>query len=561
MRRYSIGIDFGSNSVRALIADLEKGIESGTGVCGYAGGNMGVYTDRQNHHLARQNPLEYLDAMKTAVADALKEAGKNKDFAPENIVGIGVDTTGSTPIPVTEKCIPLAAVDKFKNNLNAFAWMWKDHTSMEEARLITDLAAKHRPEYLKRCGNTYSSEWFWAKILHCLKTDSKVFDAAYSWVEFCDYIPAVLSGLDDVSKIKRSVCAAGHKAMFSSDWGGLPDQEFLALIDKKLADLRGRLFTDAYTSDKLAGHLSPEWASKLGLKEGTPIAVGAFDAHMGAVGSGIAHGKLVKIIGTSSCDLMTSEHTGKFPEIPGICGIVDGSVIPGLYGIEAGQSAVGDIMNWFVSHVCKDKHSVFAELTKEAEKLSPGESGLLALDWHNGNRCVLVDPKLTGMILGMTLHTSRAEIYRALIEATAFGARRILDRIEEHGIKIDEVITCGGIAEKNPLFMQIYADVLKRKMKISGSSQTCALGAVIFGALAAGKDKGGFASIDEAQKKLCSFKEKEYLPEKKHSEIYDKLYELYCELHDSFGVKGKSFDHYELMKKLLEISSEIKSKK
>lgn len=555
--KFSMGIDFGSSSVRALIVEINSGEEFGSGASEYAGGDKGIYTDKANSHLARQCPGSYLESLAVAVKESIEEASEKKAFSAENIRAIGIDATGSTPIPVNSRMEPLARMREFRNNLNAKAWMWKDHTSMEEAAKITALALKIRPHYLKKCGGVYSPEWFFSKIWHCLNVDKKVFDAAYSWVEFCDFIPAVLCGIKDPLKIKRSICAAGHKAMYSKEWNGLPDAGFFEKLDKRIAELLPRLYKETYSSDTTAGYLSEEWAECLGLKKGIPVTVGAIDAHLGAVGAGVGKGELVKIIGTSSCDIIVSPNNVKVPDIPGVCGIVDGSVIPGYYGIEAGQAAVGDILNWFVSKLCRSSNSAFNQLTEEAGKIRPGESGLLGLDWNNGNRCVLVDPKLTGMLLGMTLHSSQAEIYRAFIEATAFGAKKITDRLEEYGIHTKEIICCGGIAEKNQLFMQIYSDVLNKKMKVSASSQTCALGSAIFGAVAS----GDFRNVEAAQKKFCSFKEKVYAPIKKNSAVYNRLYALYSELHDSFGLKNKKIGHYGIMKKLLEISAEAKAGK
>lgn len=555
--KFSMGVDFGSNSVRALIVDINSGEEVGSASSEYAGGDKGIYTDKANSHLARQCPGSYLESLAAAIKEAVEKASDKKSFSAGNIRGMGIDTTGSTPIPVNSRMEPLAKLREFRDNLNAKAWMWKDHTSMEEAEKITLLASKIRPHYLEKCGGVYSSEWFFSKIWHCLNVDKKVFAAAYSWVEFCDFIPAVLCGVKDPLKIRRGICAAGHKAMYSKEWKGLPDAGFLGKLDKRIAELLPRLYKEAYAADKAAGFLSEKWAEYLGLKQGIPVTVGSFDAHMGAVGAGVGKGELVKIIGTSSCDITVSPNSVKVSDIPGVCGIVDGSVMPGYYGIEAGQAAVGDILNWFVSRLCRSSHSAFNQLTEEAEKIRPGESGLLGLDWNNGNRCVLVDPKLTGMLLGMTLHSSQAEIYRALIEATAFGSRKITDRLEEYGIHTKEIICCGGIAEKNQLFMQIYADVLNKKMKVSASSQTCALGSAIFGAVAA----GDFKSVEAAQKKFCSFRKKVYTPIKKNSAVYKKLYPLYSELHDSFGIKNKKTGHYGIMKKLLEISSFAKNGK
>ena len=549
---FSLGIDFGSNSVRTLVIDIADGKEYGSGSCGYPGGVNGIYVKQGDPNLARQNPDSYLDAMSSAVKQALRQASEKEDFDTGRIIGIGTDATASTPIPVTKDMIPLSRMEKFNENLNAYAWMWKDHTSIEEAEKINTLAREIRPQYLEKCGGVYSPEWFFAKIWHCMNVDREVFSSAFSWVEFSDFIPAVLCGIRNPADIKRNICAAGHKGSYSEEWNGLPDKEFLGKLAPELAELRPHLYSKAYTADNQAGRLSSEWSAKLGLKEGIPVAVGAIDAHLGAVGSGVGNGKLVKIIGTSSCDITVSPSDHKLPPVPGVCGIVDGSVVPGYYGIEAGQAAVGDILNWFVSNVCKGSGELFDSLTQEAAKLRPGQSGLLALDWQNGNRNILGDQKLSGMLLGMTLHTSQADIYRALIEAVAFGARKILERLKEYEISTNEIICCGGIAEKNPLFMQIHADILKMPMKISGSSESCALGAAIYGAVAG----GGYKKVEDAQKKICSFKDKVYIPDGERAAIYDELYRLYSELHDSFGVAGKSFDHHSVMKRLSDIKNQ-----
>lgn len=550
---FTIGLDYGSNSVRCVVVDVRDGRELGVSVWDYPSGRAGVLTDPTNPHVARQNPMDFVDGLRHTVPPALAAAAARRGFRADRVIGIGVDTTGSTPIPVDERLRPIAAIPRWARNLNAQAWMWKDHSGMDEAERITALARQHRPQYLAKCGGTYSSEWLFSKIWHCYNADRAVFDAAYSWLEFADFIPAVLAGLDDIRQVKAGICPAGHKAMYCDDWGGYPDAAFLALLAPEIGALRARLPAQACTSDQMAGRLCPEWATRLGLPAGIPIAVGAFDAHLGAVGAGVGRGRMVKIIGTSTCDILVAPAAEPLPDIPGVCGIVRGSVLPGCYGIEAGQSAVGDIFNWFVTSVCEGDHGLHARLTREAARLKPGQTGLLALDWNNGNRTILVDAKLTGLILGLTLHTSRAEIYRALIEATAFGARRILDRLAEYRVAVNEVVACGGIAEKNPLFMQIYADVLGRPMMVSASSQTCALGSAIMAAVVAGPGAGGYATVEEAQAALCSFKDRVYRPEPRAAAVYQPLYELYCELHDSFGVKGRSFDHYGVMKRLLEI--------
>ncbi|MEN2984318.1 MAG: ribulokinase [Dictyoglomaceae bacterium] len=569
MGKYAIGLDFGTNSVRALVVDISTGEEVGTYVFNYEHGEDGVILDPKNPNVARQHPADYVKGLEVSIEEALKDAEeKVKEFNRKDVIGIGVDTTGSTPIPVDKEGIPLAFHEEFKDNINALAWLWKDHSSHEEAEEITELARKRGEPYLKKYGGVYSSEWFFSKILHCLRTDPKVFESAYSWVELADYIPALLTGKTKPEEIKRSVCAAGHKAMYNPIWGGLPSKEFLKELDPKLAELRDRLYDKAYTADIPAGKISSYYAKRFNLSEDVIISVGAFDAHMGAVGAGIKPGILVKVIGTSTCDMMIVPNTEDLSDIPGLCGIVDGSIIPGYFGLEAGQSAVGDIFNWFVKYFTpieysdetskiSDVHQIF---TEKASKLKPGESGLLALDWNNGNRTILVDAKLTGLLIGQTLHTKPEEIYRTLIEATAFGARVIMERFEEYGVKVKEIIACGGIAEKNPFVMQIYADILGRNIKISRSSQTPALGAAIFGAVAAGKERGGYSKVEEAQDVMCGVKPFIYKPNPQNHEIYNRLYKLYRELHDIFGTKEASYNLYHVMKELIKIRDEVRDK-
>jgi L-ribulokinase len=543
---YVIGLDYGTNSVRALIVDVANGAEIGTDVWNYSHGTQGVLLSR-DPNLARQHPADYLTGAEATLRAALEQARQSvPSFSSAQVVGIGVDTTGSTPIPVDQSGIPLAFDPKFEGNLNALAWLWKDHTSVVEASEITALAAQMRPQYLAKCGGTYSSEWFWSKLLHCLRTDSQVFDAAYIWVECADWIPAMLTGTQSPEALTVGVCAAGHKAMFNDMWGGYPDAEFLSALDPKLGALRGRLKSDAHTIDRPVGGLSDEWAQKLDLPAGTPVAVGAFDAHLGGVGAGIAPGILVKTIGTSTCDLMVVPADRPLADIPGLCGIVPGSILPGDYGLEAGQSAVGDIFNWFVEYLKAGTHE---ELTAVAGELKPGESGLLALDWNNGNRTVLVDQRLTGLLLGQTLYTTPGEIYRALIEATAFGALTIINRLEEYGVPVEQVINCGGIAEKNGIVMQIYADVTGRPMKISRSAQTCALGAAIAGAIAAGR----YSTYADAQKAMTGLKDIEYTPNTEAHAVYQQLYALYRDLHDAFGTNEWNGNLFHVMKTLLDI--------
>jgi L-ribulokinase len=524
--KLSLGLDFGTNSVRALVVDVSDGRELATAVHEFESGQAGIILDPADPNLARQNPADYVTGMESVVRSVLAAARKSdRAFDPCRIIGIGVDTTGSTPIPVDNTGTPLAFQKKWQKNPNAQAWLWKDHTAFAEAAMITGLAARDHPEYLAKCGGTYSSEWFFSKIFHCLRTDPEVFDAAASWVECADYVPGLLTGITDPLRMKRSRCAAGHKAMFNAAWGGLPAEDFLTRLHPKLGALRRRLYSQTYTSDVAAGRLLPAWARRLKLRAGIPVAVGAFDAHLGAVGSGVAPGRLVKIIGTSTCDIAVWPSSEPLADIPGLCGIVDGSVLPGCFGLEAGQSAVGDIFNWFVSYIqpggrIKGSHRA---LTSQAARLRPGQSGLLALDWNNGNRTVLVDQRLTGLLLGQTLHTSPGEVYRALIEATAFGGLAIVSRFEEYGVKISEIVNCGGIAEKNALLMQVYADVTGREMKVARSAQTCALGSAIAGAVAAGEAKGGYASFEDAQAAMCGLKPKTFQPDPKNHKVYQEL--------------------------------------
>jgi L-ribulokinase len=555
---FTIGVDFGTNSVRAIVVDCADGRVLGVRVADYPSGERGVLLDPRDPHLARQNPADYLAGLRESVRGALAEADREKGFSRDRVIGIGTDTTGSTPIPVDARNRPLALAPEWRTHLAAQAWLWKDHTGAAEAEVITATAQRHAPEYLAPIGGRYSSEWFWSKIWRCLKAAPEVFDAAKSWVELADYVPAALTGVTSPAAVRRCVCAAGHKAMYSASWGGLPSAEFLARLDSRLAGLRPRLYGEAHPADRAAGALADAWAAELGLPPGIPVAMGGFDAHYGAVGSGVTTGTLVKIIGTSTCDIAIAPAAERLPDIPGICGIVDGSVLPGYYGIEAGQSAVGDLLSWWVERVCRGGEADHAELSAEAARLAPGEAGLLALDWNNGNRTILVDQRLTGLLVGQTLHTSRAEVYRALIEATAFGARAIVDRLTEYRVPIERVVCCGGIAEKNDLFMQIYADVLGRPMLIAGSGQAPALGAAIAAAVAAGPAAGGYDQFESAQGRMTSLKEKRFMPDRSAHQAYDELYVLYRQLHDAFGgVAGATADFGALMKQLLALRERV----
>ncbi|MEI6860710.1 MAG: ribulokinase [Verrucomicrobiota bacterium] len=544
---FTLGIDYGTNSVRALVVRCADGKELGSCVVNYPSGRQGVLLDARDHHLARQHPGDYLFGLKKSVRGALAQARKTRGFDPRKVAGLGVDTTGSSPIPVDAGNVPLAFSPKWRKNLNAQCWLWKDHTGWREAAQITAMAAKLRPQFIAKCGNTYSSEWFWAKIWHCRNVDPKVFDAAYSWVELCDWVPSVLAGVTDPVQVKRGVCAAGHKALYCDEWGGLPDKKFLARLDPKLAALRDRLYARAHDATVPAGNLCAAWAKTLGLPAGIPIAIGEFDVHYGAIGCGVTEGTLVKVIGTSTCDCGVVSARKTVPDIPGICGIVKGAILPGYYGIEAGQSAVGDIFKWWAEVICGGDDALHARLTTEAARLVPGQSGLLALDWNNGNRTILVDQRLTGLLLGQTLHSTPAEVYRALIEATAFGARAIIGRIREHGVPITRVVCAGGIAEKNPLLMQIYADVTGCTMRVAGSSQACALGSAVSAAVLAGVHP----NFPAAQAAMTSLKGISYKPRPAAQKAYDRLYALYRQLHDAFGGLNRKADLSRVMKELL----------
>jgi L-ribulokinase len=546
--RYAIGLDYGTNSVRALIVDVADGREIAAAIWTYAHGHTGVVLGK-DPNLARQHPADYLKGAEVTILEALATAARDvPGFKSEEVVGIGVDTTGSTPMPVDADGIPLALDPKWSEDPNALAWLWKDHTGWAEAAEITKLAAEMRPQYLAKIGGVYSSEWFYSKILRCLRVAPEVFDAAYSWIELADFVPGALSGTLAPGKFTAGICAAGHKAMYNAAWGGYPDKEFLAKLDPKLAALRDRLTPRVKDVSAAVGGLCEDWAKKTGLKAGIPIAVGAFDCHLGAIGAGVKPGVLVKVLGTSTCDISVQPNTVKLADVPGVCGIVDGSVLPGYFGLEAGQSAVGDIFNWFVEYV-KPTGLGHVELTEEAAKMKPGASGLVALDWNNGNRTVLVDQRLTGLLVGQTLYTTPAEIYRALVEATAFGALTIINRFEEYGVKIDEVVNCGGIAEKNAFIMQLYADVTGRPMKVSRSAQTPALGSAVAAAVVAGvyKDFAG------AQAAMTGLKDKVYQPDPAAHAIYSELYAVYRTLHDAFGTAAWQGNLADVMKRLIDI--------
>ena len=544
MERYVIGLDYGSDSVRAVVVNVETGKEEAGEVVYYARWVEGKYCDPARNQF-RQHPLDYIEGLEQTVKGAL---AKLPSEVADNVVGIGIDTTGSTPCAVDQEGTPLALKEEFKENPNAMFVLWKDHTGVKEADEINQAARTWGgTDFTKFEGGVYSSEWFWAKVLHVLREDDAVREAAYSWVEHCDWMPALLTGNTDPLTLKRSRCAAGHKAMWHESWGGLPDEEFLVKVDPLLKGVKERLYTDTCTSDVKAGELAEEWAARLGLKPGIAVAVGAFDAHIGAVGAGITKATLSKIMGTSTCDMIVAPQEVVGDKlVPGICGQVDGSILPGMIGLEAGQSAFGDVYAWFKTLLSwplaallpetdlvdqetarklqgelEDK--ILAKLAEEAANIPADESSVVALDWLNGRRTPFADQTLKGGIVGLTLGTSAPKIFRALVEATAFGARAINEQFKAYNVEINEVIATGGIAKKSDFVMQITADVLNMPIEVAESEQACALGAGMFGAVAAGV----YASVAEAQANMGSGFSKKYSPDPDNAAKYDALYQKY----------------------------------
>ena len=544
---YVCGVDFGTDSVRSVIINAADGSEIAGGVSPYRRWSEGLFCNAAENRF-RQHPLDYIEAFEASMQQALSRAPGGT--APR-IKAISVDTTGSTPSAVDRTGTPLALTAGFEENPNAMFVLWKDHTAVREAGEINRLARSWGgTDFTKFEGGVYSSEWFWAKILHVLREDPAVRGAAYSWVEHCDWFTALLTGVKDARAIMRSRCAAGHKAMWHESFGGLPSEDFLVRLDPLLAGLRGRLYTRTETSDVQAGFLSEEWSARLGLPGAVRVGVGAFDAHMGAVGGGIAPYMMTKIMGTSTCDVIVApmeEMGGKL--IRGICGQVDGSVIPGMLGMEAGQSAFGDIYAWFrsvlmwpVEHlvgstplvdgatgaliVREASDRMIEELSRQAEALSVDETGLLALDWMNGRRTPDANQLLKGAITGLSLGSDAPRIFRALVESTAFGAKAIAERFRREGVPIRGVIALGGVAKKSPFIMQIVSDVMDVPIRVPRSEQTCALGAAMFAAVAGGL----YPALADSMKAMASPWEREYTPRPEYARKYAALYERYCAL-------------------------------
>lgn len=544
MSKYTLGVDYGTDSVRTVLVDTANGAEIASSVFYYPRWKQGKYCIPAKNQF-RQHPLDYIEGLETTVKNVVSQAPAG---VPENIVAISIDTTGSTPVAVDKSGTPLSLLPGFAENPNAMFVLWKDHTATAEADEINTVARSWGgTDYTKFEGGIYSSEWFWAKVLHVMREDERVRNAAYSWVEHCDWIPALLTGTTDPLILKRSRCAAGHKAMWHEEFGGLPPEEFLVKIDPLLAGLRGRLFTETYTCDVNIGNLTPEWAKRLGLNENVMVGAGAFDAHLGAIGGEIKPYYLSKVMGTSTCDMIIApmDEVGD-KLVSGICGQVDGSIVPGMLGLEAGQSAFGDIYAWFKKVLMWPVESLLAEstlvgestraklideisdkiiprLTAEAEKIPIGESGVLAIDWMNGRRTPDANQLLKGAILGLNLGSDAPRIFRALVESTAFGAKKIVDRFISEGIPIEGIIALGGVAKKSPFIMQVVADVINKPILVARSEQACALGS----AMAAAVVGGVYTDILEAQKYMGGGYETEYHPISENAEKYEALYKDY----------------------------------
>jgi L-ribulokinase len=541
--KYVIGLDYGTDSARAVVVNAETGEELASSVKYYPRWMEGKFcVPTANQY--RQHPQDYIDVLEFTVKDALSKCPAG---TAENIVGIGFDTTGSTPVFTDKNGTPLAMLPEFAENPNAMFVLWKDHTAIKEANEINELAAKWDTDYTSYEGGIYSSEWFWAKALHVLRADEKVRAAAYSAVEHCDWMPALITGTTKPENMFRSRCASGHKAMWLEQWGGLPSEEFLISLDPVLAGLRSRLYTETCASDTKVGTLTEEWAARLGLTTNVAVAVGAFDAHTGAVGAEVKPGALVRIIGTSTCDIMVSSYEEMGNKlIPGICGQVDGSVIPGMIGLEAGQSAFGDVYAWFKRVVAwpienilaktslvdeETKQKLIAEsldqiipaLSIEAAEVPVSESTILATDWMNGRRTPDANQMVKGTITGLNLGSSAPLIFRALVEATAFGSKAIVDRFLENGVEIKEIIGIGGISLKSPFVMQTLSDVLNMPIKVAKAEQACAFGTAMFAAVAAGV----YEKVEDAQNAMGMGFARVFYPNAENHRLYLDIYEKY----------------------------------
>jgi len=544
--QYVIGVDYGTDSVRSILVNAVNGNEIAAAVFYYPRWKEGLYCNASLNQF-RQHPLDYVEGLEYTIKSCLQQAGPGIAL---NVKAISVDTTGSTPVAVDATGTPLALLPAFEKNPNAMFVLWKDHTGTGEAAEINEHAKKFDTNYLQFVGGIYSSEWFWAKLLHILRVDSEVSNATHSWVEHCDWIPFLLSGGTDAKQLKRGVCSAGHKALWSADFNGLPPDDFFTSLDPLLKGFTNKLFTETYTSAESVGHLSSEWADKLGLSTDVVIGVGAFDAHMGAVGGQIEAYHLSKVMGTSTCDMLVApmdEVEGKL--IKGICGQVPGSVIPGMMGMEAGQSAFGDAYAWFKNILAwplqkllpksaiidadtaaklieEATNNIIAELSKQASLIPLAENNELALDWLNGRRTPDANQLLKGAISGLNLGTDAPRIFNAIAEATCFGAKAIVDRFNEEGVPVKGLIGIGGVAKKSPFIMQMMADVINMPIRIHKSEQTCALGAAMFAATAAGI----YDKVEDAMIAMGQGFDTEYFPDQSKVDIYKKRYARYKQL-------------------------------
>jgi L-ribulokinase len=534
--KYTIGIDFGTDSVRALVVDTHTGKNVGTAVHYYERWKAGLYCHAALQQF-RQHPLDYLESLEAAIKGALKGLSSK---IKQNIVGISVDTTGSTPVAVDKNGTPLALLPEFSANPNGMFILWKDHTANAEAEAINQLAHSWHTDFTKYVGGIYSSEWFWAKILHTLRVDETIRTSAYSWVEHCDWISAVLTGNTNPHTLRRSRCAAGHKALWHKDFEGLPSDEFLTALDPLLSGLRGRLFENTFTANLPMGTISEAWAKKLGIPNNVVIGVGTFDCHAGAVGAEIQPYDFVRVMGTSTCDMLIApnEAIGHLL-IKGICGQVDGSIIPNMLGMEAGQSAYGDYYAWFQQIITEPVRQLLGEkaanqlskklipyLSEQASLLPVSENDLVATDWINGRRTPDANHTLKASFTGLDLGTDAVKMFKMIVEATAFGSKAIVDRFIEEGVPIQRVIAIGGVAKKSPFVMQVLSDVLNMPIKVASSDQACALGAAMNAAVAAGVH----ANLFDAQKAMGSGFDALYEPRAEYAKVYEKLYGKYRKL-------------------------------
>jgi len=535
--KYSIGVDFGSLSGRAVLVNLQTGEEVATSVFEYPHAVMDEYIPDSSEKLppdwALQHPQDYLDVLSHTIPDVLKKANVSAD----DVIGIGIDFTACTVLPVKKDGTPLCFLDEYKNNPHAYVKLWKHHAAQDEANKLNEIAANRGEEFLKRYGGKISSEWLFPKLWQILDEAPEIYEAMDKFVEAADWIIWQLTGEE-----KRNSCTAGYKAIWHKQ-KGYPDKEFFKALDPRLENVvEDKLSYDIYPIGAKAGEITEKAAKLTGLKAGTAVAIANVDAHVAVPAVGITEpGKMLMIMGTSTCHMLLGE---KESMVPGMCGVVEDGIIPGFLGYEAGQSCVRDHFDWFVTNCVPKAYqdeakaqgvNIHKYLREKAKKLKVGESGLVALDWWNGNRSVLVDADLTGVMVGMTLLTKPEEIYRALIEATAYGTRMIIETFRENGVPVNELYAAGGISQKDELMMQIYADVTNMEIKISASQQAPALGSAMFGAVAAGKERGGFETIQEAAKVMAKVKDYVYKPIPENVKVYNELYEEYKILHDYFG--------------------------